>query len=61
MLYAHLEPIQESYPELEQLWKDVHYKVHGYEPYEVPPDNFNNRWTTTRDTIIDSPEDLLDR
>ena len=61
MLYKSLESIHELHPELEQLWKDVHYKIHGYEPYEVPPNNFNNRWNSTRDTIIDSPEDLLDQ
>ena len=61
MLYDSLAPIQEQLPELKQLWKDVHYKIHGYEPYDVPEDNFTSRWNTPRDTIIDSPEDLLDQ
>lgn len=31
-IYETIKLLQENHPELRQLWKDVHYKVHGHEP-----------------------------
>ena len=57
MIYNSIESEYEEHPELVQLWKDVHYKMHGYEP--IRTDFGDNQWR------VFSPakdlDDILDR
>lgn len=32
IIYEAIKPRVQKSPELKQLWKDVHYKTHGYKP-----------------------------
>ena len=56
-IYHAVKPIAEKHPELDQLWKEVHYKVHGYEPYDFKEDD--DPWIVKG--AYSSREDIIDR
>jgi len=57
IIYQAVEPLVEKYPELDQLWKDVHYKTHGYEPLNIDPDD--DPWIV-KGSFNASSEDIID-
>jgi hypothetical protein len=58
IIYQAVKRREKQNPELQQLWKDVHYKTHGHEP--LNPDQKDEEWTASN-TFNTSGNDILDQ
>ncbi|MCR9174339.1 MAG: hypothetical protein NXI10_17710 [bacterium] len=58
IIYEAIKPIEVEHPELKQLWKDVHYKIHGHEPLNIR--NEDDPWIL-KGNFTNSEEDIIDR
>ena len=57
IIYDAVKPRVKEHPELNRLWKDVHYKTHGHEPLDH--DYKEDEWTSTR--FRSSRDDIIDQ
>lgn len=57
-IYEAIKPIVKFHPELVQLWKDVHYKTHGYEPTWI--ETADDEWAAS-EAFMASQNDIIDQ